>query len=188
MLYSAIDFLLTTLFGILTMMFLLRFFMQRFRVSFNNPLGQMTIALTDFAVKPTRKLIPSVGKIDLSTLILAALSQLLLQLILFGIHGLFSMGFTGSILVIASLLGLARAILDLFFYAILLQCILSWVNPHTAITAVVEQLTRPILAPIQRVIPPINGIDFSPVVALILIQMLNISIIGVLSRNTWSIF
>ena len=74
------NFLLTTIFNLLTMLFLLRFFMQFFRAPFNNPLGLMVITLTDFAVKPVRRIIPSWKKIDLSTLFLAILTQFLLQL------------------------------------------------------------------------------------------------------------
>ena len=86
-----------------------------------------------------------------------------------------------------SILGVLRTALDVFFYAILLQVILSWVNPHTPIASALDSLTRPILAPIQRIIPMTNGIDFSPVVALILLQMLNVSVIIKHSRNTITI-
>jgi len=79
---SALDFLLSTILNTLTMMFLLRFFMQLFRTSFYNPLGQMVMTLTDFAVKPARKFIPSFKKIDLSTLFLAIVTQFLLHLLL----------------------------------------------------------------------------------------------------------
>jgi YggT family protein len=188
---SALNFLLHTILNTLSIMFLLRFFMQLFRTSFYNPLGQMVMALTDFAVKPVRKFIPSWKKIDLSTLFLAILTQFLLQLVLLWLRD-FPMGVAGSSIwpsiVGMSILGTIRAGLDLFFYAILLQVILSWVNPQTPIAPVLESLTRPILAPIQRIIPMTNGIDFSPVVALILLQMLNVSVIASLQSTMLSIF
>jgi len=187
---SALDFLLSTILNTLTMMFLLRFFMQLFRTSFYNPLGQMVMTLTDFAVKPARKFIPSFKKIDLSTLFLAIVTQFLLHLLLLWLRD-FPLGVAGGsiwpTLFGMSLLGVIRAILDLFFYAILLQVILSWVNPHTPIASVLDGLTRPILAPIQRIIPITNGIDFSPVVALILLQMLNVSVITTLEKFMHSI-
>ena len=77
---SALNFLLVTIFNLLTMLFLLRFLLQLFRAPFNNPLAYMVVSLTDFAVKPVRRIIPSWGKIDLSTLFLALLAQFLLQL------------------------------------------------------------------------------------------------------------
>ena len=76
---TALHFLLNTIFNLLTLLFLLRFFLQLFKAPFNNPLAYMVVSLTDFAVKPARRLIPSWGKIDLSTLVLALITQLLLQ-------------------------------------------------------------------------------------------------------------
>lgn len=182
---SAFNFLLNIVLNTLTMMFLLRFFMQLFKTSFNNPLGQMVITLTDFAVKPARKIIPSWGKIDLSTLLLAFVAQLLLQLAMLWLSG-FPMSVAPNAIwpsiIGLSIVGLIRAVLDLFFYAILLQAILSWVNPHTPISGVLESLTKPILAPIRRIVPMANGIDFSPIVALILLQMVNISVLPSINK------
>jgi len=87
-----------------------------------------------------------------------------------------------------SLLGVLRTSLDVFFYAIMLQVILSWVNPHTPITSVLNSLTKPILAPIQRVLPTASGIDFSPIIALIFLQMLNVSVIKTLEAQLLSLF
>ena len=87
-----------------------------------------------------------------------------------------------------SFLGLFRTILDVFFYAILLQVILSWVNPQSAVSSVLNNLTKPILAPIQRFLPVAGGMDFSPVVALILIQMLNISVVKTLEQQLLSLY
>jgi YggT family protein len=188
---SALHFLLVTIFNLLTMLFLLRFIMQLFRVPFNNPLAYMVVSLTDFAVKPVRKIIPSWGKLDLSTLFLALLAQFLLQLSLLWLRD-FPLSVAGDSVwagvVGMSFLGLLRTALDVFFYAILLQVILSWVNPHTPITSVLDSLTRPILAPIQRLLPMASGIDFSPIVALIFLQMLNVSVIKTLESQLLSLF
>lgn len=191
MFFTALHFLVSTILNILTMMFLLRFLMQLLRTSFNNPLGQIVMALTDFAVKPARRFIPSWKKNDLSTLFLALLTQLLLQLILFWFRNN-SFPITGNSALASifglSILGVIRTTLDIFFYAILLQVILSWVNPHTPIAPVLNTLTRPILAPIQKIVPSISGIDFSSFIALILLQMLNISVIFTLEKSMLSIF
>ena len=188
---TAFNFLLTTLASLLTLLFLLRFFMQFFKASFKNPLGKMVISLTDFAVKPTRKLVPSLGKIDLSTLLLAFLTQLLLNICSLKLRGLpFSIEGHSAWpnLIGLGLIGVLRTSLDLFFYALLLQVILSWVNPHTPIADVLNSLTKPILAPIQRILPAASGIDFSPMVALILIQMLNISVVKTLELQLLTFF
>ena len=188
---SALHFLLTTILNALTMMFLLRFFMQLFKTSFYNPLGQLVMTLTDFVVMPTRKFIPSWKKIDLSTLVLAVFTQFLLQIILLWLSD-FPLGVAGDSIWPSifglSVLGVIRTALDVFFYAILLHVILSWVNPHSPISSVLASLTRPLLAPIQRILPVANGIDFSPIFALIFIQMLNVSVISSLEKSLRSIF
>lgn len=191
MLHTALNFLIHTIFDILTFVLLLRFFMQLLKAPFQNPLAQMAIALTDFMVKPARRWIPSYKKIDLSTLVLAFLVQVLLQLILLSLRG-FPFAVAGGAvwfnLMLIALLGLVRMSLDLFFYAILIQAVLSWVNPHTPITGVLNALTRPILAPIQRWIPPVNGIDFSALVAMILLQMVNIAFISYAQQSLNAVF
>ncbi len=191
MISTALNFLLTTLASLLTLLFLLRFFMQLCKASFKNPLGQMVISLTDFVVKPTRKLVPSLRKIDLSTLLLAFLTQLLLNICFLKLRGLpFSIEEHSAWpnLIGLGLIGVLRTSLDLFFYVLMLQVILSWVNPHTPITDVLNSLTKPILAPIQRILPTASGIDFSPMVALILIQMLNISVVKTLELQLLTFF
>ena len=191
MVSTALNFLLTTLASLLTLLFLLRFFMQLCKAPFKNPLGQMVISLTDFIVKPTRKLVPSLGKIDLSTLLLAFLTQLLLNICFLKLRGLpFSIEQHSAWpnLIGLGLIGVLRTSLDLFFYALMLQVILSWVNPHTPITDVLNSLTKPILAPIQRILPTASGIDFSPMVALILLQMLNISVVKTLELQLLTFF
>lgn len=188
---SAAHFLLTTIFSILTMMFLLRFLMQATKTPFHNPIGQIVMALTDFAVKPARKFIPSWKKTDLSTLFLAFMTQLLFQFALLWFRG-FPFAVADApitpIIFALSLVGVIGAIVDIFFYAIFLHVILSWVNPHTPIAPVLNSLTRPILNPIQKIVPTLSGIDFSPFVAIILLQMINISVITSLQKSILSMF
>lgn len=176
MMMSAVHFLVNVILSIATLMFLLRFLMQAFKASFHNPIGQIVMALTDFAVKPVRRFVPSWKKVDLSTLLLAFLAQFLLMLVV-------AKAPVWPNLIGLSLLGVARTVIDLFFYAIFIQVILSWVNPHTPIAPLLNTLTRPILRPIQKIIPPISGIDFAPFVAIILLQMLNTVIIRTLESR-----
>ncbi|HQN65859.1 MAG TPA: YggT family protein [Methylophilus sp.] len=184
MLSSALNFLLSTVFNLMCFMFMLRFLMQYLRCSFANPVGQIVIALTDFAVKPTRKLIPAWRKLDITTLLLALASQLLLQWLLLLLRGYpFSLagGTVWTVILGSGLLGVVRTVLDIFFYAILLQAILSWVNPYHPVNNALNPLTQPIIKPIRRIVPTANGIDLSPLVALILLQMLNVSVVSVLT-------
>ena len=191
MLTTALIFLLSTVLNLLTLVFLLRFFMQLMRAPFNNPLGLMVISLTDFAVKPMRSIVPSFKKLDLTTLLLALITQLLLQLSLIWLRD-FPMSLAGQSAWIAlfglSFLGVLKTSIDVFFYAILLQVILSWVNPQSPVSGVLQSLTEPLLAPIRRLLPTASGLDFSPLVVLILIQMINISIIKTLETNLLAMF
>jgi YggT family protein len=191
MLFNATHFLLTTLFNLFTFVLLLRFFMQWLRASFQNPLAQMTIALTDFLVKPARKWVPSWKKLDLSTLVLAFIVQFLLMLFINILRGV-PFAVAGPSLWInmclLAILAVLKISLDIFFYAILIQAILSWVNPHTPISGVLETLTRPILSPLRRWVPPVNGFDFSALIALILLQMVNIALIPSIESSLKSVF
>ncbi len=191
MFLSALNFLLTTVLNLLTLLFLLRFFMQLFKAPFSNPLAYMVTSLTDFAVKPIRRIIPSWGKLDLSTLFLALITQVLLQFSLLWLRD-FPFGLAGQsawlALIGMGFVGVFKTGLDVFFYAILLQVILSWVNPHTPIASALNSLTRPILAPIQRFLPVASGIDFSPIVALIFLQMINVSVVRTLEMQLLSLF
>jgi YggT family protein len=191
MLTTALNFLITTVFNLLTMLFLLRFVLQLVRASFNNPLSQMVVTLTNFAVKPIRKLLPSWGKFDLSTLFLAILSQFLLQMCLIWLRD-FPLSVAGQSvwtgIIGMSFLGVFRTFLDIFFYALLLQVILSWVNPQSPVSGVLNSLTNPILGPIQRILPMASGIDFSPIVALIFLQMINVSVVKTLEFQLLTLF
>lgn len=163
-------FLLKTIFGILTFLLVLRFLMQWTRTSFQNPLGQMTMALTDFIVKPTRKLIRPVRQWDMSTLLLALLTQMILFCLLSTLIGAPP---APLLWLWQAIFGVLGQMVDVFFYGILLMAILSWVNPYSPIYGVLNQLTSPILDPLRRVLPAIQGFDFSALVALILLQMVS---------------
>lgn len=165
--------------------------MQLLKVSFYNPITQMVLTLTNFAVRPARRFIPSWKKIDLSTLVLAFITQLILQVALLWIKGFpFEVANVPiwPSLIGLSLLGLVRTAMDIFFYAILIQVVLSWVNPHSPISPILAELTKPVLRPIQKLVSPINGIDFSPMIALILLQMVNISVVRTLESSILAIF
>lgn len=170
MLSNILVFLLETVFGVLTFLLVLRFLMQWTRTPFHNPLGQMAMALTDFMVKPARRYIPSIKKVDISTLMLAVLVQWVLFLILPLVMGFAPMAMAS---LWQAVIGVVKQALDVFFYAILLMAILSWVNPYHAIYGVLQQLASPILAPLRRVLPAIQGFDFSALVALVLLQMVS---------------
>ena len=170
---TALIFLIETVIGFFTILFLLRLYMQVLRVSFLGPLGQFVITLTNWAVRPLRRIIPPWGGFDLASLLpaillqlgLAILSHVLLPRHLFADDTAMALFFGTS-----ALLGIVRESIRLFIGALIVQAVLSWVNPRSPIAAPIHQFTRPFLDPIRRILPPISGIDLSPLVAIVLAQ------------------
>jgi len=175
MIASALAFILQTIFGLFTLVLLLRFYLQLTRAPFQNPVSQAVVAVTNFIVKPVRRIIPGFRGIDLTTLLLAYLTQFILLLLLRWL-GDFPFLVAGSGIWI-SLFGLAlveilKLSIYIFLYAVIAQAILSWINPYNQLTPLLDALTRPILAPLRRLIPTAGGFDFSPIIVFIVAQLL----------------
>lgn len=191
MLTNALQFLLNTLLGLLSLTFLLRFYLQATNAPFRNPLSQAVVAVTDFAVIPMRRAVPSMFKLDTSTLLLAFLTQLLLQFLLQWANG-FPFSLAGNFIYLGlvglSAIHIANLSMDLFLYAIVAQALLSWVNPHTPIAPALDALTRPILQPIRRIIPSPNGLDLSPLVAIIAAQLVQMLVFAPLEMVLMRLF
>ena len=165
-------FLLDSVSSFFCTLFLLRFLMQAMRVSFAGQIGDFIIKLTNWAVLPLRRVIPGVRGLDWASLIAALLVQLLLAAALVMLAGPVDR-LPDTIILMAlwfSLRALVRAILYIFIGALILQAVLSWINPYSPIAGPVRQLTRPLLAPIQRLIPAVSGIDLSPLLLILLLQ------------------
>ena len=174
-LLQALIFLLDAIAGFVAGVFLLRFIMQAARVSFSGPLGHFVISVTNWGVRPLRRVVPAFRSWDVSSLLAAYLVQLVFQGILLALIA--SAPLLAGVdwlpqLLLASLRGLARVAVGLYIIALILQAVLSWVNPYSPIAGPVNQLTRPVLAPIRRFLPPIGGFDLSPLVAILLLQAL----------------
>jgi len=181
MFYDAFSFLIRNLAGFFILNLLLRFYLQVARAPFGHPLAQFTVKLTNFVVLPVRRLIPSIGGYDSATLLLAWLTALLMNLLLllvapFPVNLLSSAAALG--LIMLAFLAMMQFSLYLMFGAIFIQAILSWVNPYNPLTPVLDALTRPLLAPIRRILPSMGGIDLSPLVLILAIQMVLLFVIG----------
>ncbi len=172
---QAIVFLLDAVVSFFCTLFLLRFMMQAMRISFAGQLGDFVVKLTRWAVKPLRQIIPGAGGYDWASLFAALTAQMLLTGVLLGLAGPALNADPGSIVLMA-LWFAVRALLRLAVYiligALILQAVLSWVNPYSPLAAPAYQLTRPLLDPLRRLIPTISGIDLSPLVAILLLQAL----------------
>lgn len=177
-------FVMNTVIGFLGCLFLLRFAMQWRRISFANPLGGFTLKLTNWAVLPLRRVIPGLGGLDWASLAAVFLLFLLYYAFLVAIGWSLFLCVTfcpkpsGALILWLAFLMLTRAAIHLCVALILLEVLFSWINPHHPLAQPLRALTGGFLAPIRRLIPPISGIDLSPLVALLILQILLI----VLSR------
>lgn len=181
-----IIFLLDTVVGLFSTALLLRFYVQLSRVPYYHPFSRFLVTVTDFVVRPARRVIPSWRGLDISTFVLAWLAQFI---ILAGINMLGGFGAGGSILafVLLALVKLAGTTLNILLITIIVQSVLSWINPHSPLAPVLESFSGPILRPLQRIIPPIANIDLSPLFAFILLQAL-LMVVENLQRQIMHIF
>jgi len=174
MLSQALRFLLDTAFGLITYAFLLRFTMQWLRVPFRNPLGQAVMALTDWAVKPVRRVVPGYKGLDGSTLLLAWVAQFAWLCAVGLLAGPGS--FQGTVALTFALLAcvlLVKAALWLLIIVVFAQAILSWTAPDGPFAGVLNALTFRFLAPIRRRVPPLGGtLDLSPLILIVAVQLL----------------
>jgi len=168
--------ILDWLFGFITMALLARVLMQWTRAPFRNPLGQFVIAVTDWAVIPARRLIPSVLGVDLASLLLAWLAQGILQGLILALSsaGVLALVMpTGFVIVtLLALLEVVRIGLYLLMGVVIVSALLSWVNPYAPLAPLFNLIARPFLSPLQRIIPLIGGIDLSPMALLLILQVL----------------
>ena len=173
MLSQALRFLVDTTFGLVTYAFLLRFMMQWLRAPFRNPLGQAIVALTDWAAKPVRRVLPGFKGLDASTLLLAWIAQFAWLGAVELLQGLSAFdGAAVATLAVLSCVELVKAMLWLLIIVVFAQAILSWVAPDGPFAGVLNALTFRFLAPIRRRIPPLGGaLDLSPLIVIVLAQL-----------------
>lgn len=171
---EAIFFLLNAVVGFFTTLFMLRFLMQMTRVSFAGQIGDFVVKLTNWGVKPLRRIVPGVGGVDWASLLAALWLQLLLAGIIIGASSA-ALSADGIGILLMILMFAIRSLLRLTIYimigAVILQAVLSWINPYSPVAPLVNQLVKPLLDPIRRFVPLISGIDLSPLVAILLLNV-----------------
>lgn len=167
--------LIQTAFGIFVYALLLRFHMQWLRAPFRNPVGQFVSALTDWIVKPVRRFVPGLFGLDLATILIAWFAEALMLVLLYRLRG-FSLagapGVAAGLLFTLAAMELLRASLYLLIGVIIVQVIISWVNPHAPLAPVFDALTRPFYAVFRRFVPAIGNVDLSPLFVLLAAQIL----------------
>jgi YggT family protein len=168
-----LHFLIETLAAFFVYLLLARFHFQWLRVPFRNQVGEFVVATTNWIVQPARRVIPPLAGLDLASVVAAWLLQLIALVLLAAL----SRPAPGiAALAVVALVDLVRFSLYILSFAVVVQAILSWVNPETPLGPVFDALTRPFLRPLRRVLPPIANVDLSPLVLLIVLQVLLIPI------------
>lgn len=170
-------FLINAVAGIFLVLVLVRLILQLVRADFHNPVSQFVVKVTNPVLRPLRRIIPGWGGIDLASVLLLFAVQMLALFLTF-----FAQGITISLAALAvfSIGELLALTFNFFLIIILFQVILSWIGPGTyhPVTALLYSLTDILLRPARRIIPPISGIDLSPLVVLIVIQLLKILVVA----------
>ncbi len=172
MIANALIFLVQTICDFFAGALLLRFWMQWARAPIRNPLSEFLQALTNFIVLPARRVIPGLWGHDLATLVLAWIVLVIETALVLLIKDIpLQISVVGAIAAIAAVLML-RVAVYLVMFVIFMLAILSWVNPGHWMGSSLNALARPILRPLQRFIPPIGAFDLTPLIALIVCQLI----------------
>lgn len=175
MVAQTLIFLLTTVGDLFVLALLLRFVLQWLRAPARNQLSEFLAALTNFIVLPARRVIPGWWGLDLATLVVAWLVAALQLWLVLQIKG-YELGSAAGVALAAvaalAAIDIARLAVYVVMIAVVLQAVLSWVNPHSALAPVLTVVTRPFLRPFQKVVPTVSNVDLSPLIVLLICQLL----------------
>ncbi len=158
---------------------LLRFLLQWVKADFHNPISQFLVKATHLPSKPLRKLFPTFRSFDMASLVLALLVQWITIQLTASIN---SAGLINILLALSwGAVGAVSLVLNLYLYGLLVIIIVSWVAPqsHHPVLLLLNQLLAPVMEPFRRVIPPLGGLDLSPIFMFLVIQMLQIFVHGI---------
>lgn len=174
---SALVFIVNALTSLYLLVLLLRFWLPWLRADFRNPLAQGILKLTSPVIIPLRRIVPSFGRLDTATVMVAFVVQylgILLILLIFGTSATF------SVIATTAIVKLVLLSVNLFMFAIFVRIILSWISPgqYNPATAIISTLTEPLLRPVRRLIPALGGFDISPIFVIIALGALSRVLMG----------
>lgn len=181
---TAAVYILQTIGSLYLLIVLLRFILQLVRADFYNPVSQFIVRATHPLLKPLRKIIPSLAGLDLASLMLAILVQLLLMAVTLLLLGY---GLDNPLqLLVWSIIGVTELFLRVFFFALIISVILSWVaqGSHNPTAMLINQICEPLLSPIRRILPSMGGLDLSPIVAFLILNLIDMLVIRNLAIMT----
>jgi YggT family protein len=166
--------LVQTLCQLFLLALMMRVLLQLARADSYNPISQFLIKVTQPLLKPMRRIIPSIGKIDTATIVAIVLIQMLTTAALVALQGY---GIPNPLyLLIWGVLGAIGILINIYFIAILASIIISWVAPgsYNPLILLLHQLTEPVMAPFRKIVPPMGGLDLSPIFVFLTINVLQI--------------
>lgn len=174
---SAIVFIVNAITSLYLLVLLLRFWLPWLQADFRNPLAQGILRFTSPIIIPVRRIVPSFGRLDTATVLVAFIIQYFTVLLLLLIIGQ-TAGFAP--IAVTAIFKLIVLSINLFVYAIFIRIILSWISQgsYNPATAIIATLTEPVLRPFRRIIPPMGGFDISPIFAIILLLAATIVVNG----------
>lgn len=167
--------ILDTVTGFFVVMLLVRFYMQWLHASFRNQVGQFVVAVTDWMVRPARRVIPPIGGLDFPSFTLALLIHAFALFVAFWLRGVgFEVNPIVALLAILaiSFVELMRYSLYILMGVVIIAAAIGWVNPYSPLAPLFNALSRPFLKPFRRIVPPIANVDLSPLVLLLVLQIL----------------
>ncbi len=168
---NALTFLISTLFDLYLMVVILRIWLQLARADFYNPFSQFIVKATHPLLAPMRRVLPSIGRFDTSSFVLALLVVIVKVLLISLVAG---RGIDLGVFLIFALITVIKQAGVLLFWMLIIRAILSWFNQsYNPVVMIMGQLTEPILAPIRRIIPPIGGLDLSVMLVIIGMNFIN---------------
>ncbi|MFG0723000.1 YggT family protein [Pseudomonas sp. GLN_6] len=181
---TAAVYILQTIGSLYLLIVLLRFILQLVRADFYNPVSQFIVRATHPLLKPLRKIIPSLAGLDLASLVLAIVVQLVLMALTLMLLGY---GLDNPLqLLVWSIIGVTALFLKVFFFALIISVILSWVaqGSHNPTAMLINQICEPLLSPIRRILPSMGGLDLSPIVAFLILNLIDMLVIRNLAVMT----
>lgn len=182
---TAAIYILQTLGSLYLLIVLLRFILQLVRADFYNPLSQFIVRATKPLLNPLRRIIPGFGGIDLASLVLAILIQLVLMILILMLMGYGVGGFIMQLL-IWSIIAVTSLFLKVFFFALIISVIFSWVAPgsYNPGAQLVNQICEPLLMPFRKLLPNLGGLDLSPIFAFLALKLIDMLVINNLAAMT----
>ena len=158
---EAIRYIVDTLLWLLTLAFMLRLMFQLVRADFHDPMADAIVRITNWLIKPLRRVLPPIGKVDTATVVAVLLVACFRSFVLIALSGLQITDV--ELFLRITVVDMVRLVLNIYFFAMLLYALTSYVSPggYAPGVRLLAQLCEPILKPVRKIIPPIGQIDFS---------------------------